>query len=103
VTLVYAQFIVADAKHAFVEHVEEEVKEKKKDRETYEVSHYGVYSPGCFSQAFCDYIIRFTLKKPKVAFSKTIWRRRLDPHKYDRNHVLMHGCSVLPCPKEEHL
>lgn len=29
--------IVADAKHAFVEHVEEEVKEKKKDRETYEV------------------------------------------------------------------
>ncbi len=32
------QVIVADAKHAFVEHVEEEVKEKKKDRETYEVS-----------------------------------------------------------------
>lgn len=30
-------FIVADAKHAFVEHVEEEVKEKKKDRDTYEV------------------------------------------------------------------
>jgi hypothetical protein len=30
--------IVADAKHAFVEHVEEEVKEKKKDRDTYEVS-----------------------------------------------------------------
>lgn len=29
--------IVADAKHAFVEHVEEEVKEKKKDRDTYEV------------------------------------------------------------------
>ena len=31
------QFIVADTKHAFVEHVEEEVKEKKKDRDTYEV------------------------------------------------------------------
>ena len=31
------QTIVADAKHAFVEHVEEEVKEKKKDRDTYEV------------------------------------------------------------------
>ena len=31
------QTIIADAKHAFVEHVEEEVKEKKKDRDTYEV------------------------------------------------------------------
>jgi hypothetical protein len=50
------QVIVADAKHAFVEHVEEEVKEKKKDRDTYEVSCGDDLAASAFSRLTAQHI-----------------------------------------------
>jgi len=102
------KLIVADAKHAFVEHVEEEVKEKKKDRDTYEVRspsktqnktkrklktrNYLLIS--CH-EAFFDYTFRCTLKKLKTAFSRMISRKRREPH---LRHIFSFSClASAPC------